>query len=333
MEALILTGGKGTRLRPLTLYTPKPLLPIVNVPFLSYPSALLRKYGVDKLVLCTADALRPYRSFIKDEARRGTKVLCSKETRALGTAGAIKNAEAFIRSENFFVLNGDVLTDIDLGAMMKLHKERNAWVTIALVPVPNPSAYGLIVTDGTGRIRSFIEKPERLNKSWGPPYYINAGIYLFNRKVFGLIPKNAPYSSERELFPGALKQNLPLYGYRAKSSYWLDIGTPEKYLQANLDVLGGRFDVKLKGQSARGASNRVHRSAGASRAVIMGKGCSIGPMAKLSNCVLLDQVEIGENVELENCIVGSRVVIGGGSRIRSAKIIGHFSKLSPFSIL
>ncbi len=333
MQALILTGGRGTRLRPLTLYSPKPLLPIVNLPFLSYPSALLRKHGAKELVLCTADALGPYQPLIKAEARRGTTVRCSKETKALGTAGAIKNAEKFIDSEDFFVLNGDVLTDINLGEMLKLHKSRGALVTIALTPVANPSAYGLILTDKAGRIQKFIEKPKTFQKSWGPPYYINAGIYLFSRKVFDLIPKNQPYSSERELFPGILQEKLPMYGYRAKTSYWLDIGTPEKYLQANLDVLGGQFKVKLQGQSGRGSSNRIHRSAYVAKNVVMGNGCAIGANAKLSGCVLMDGVKIGDEAEIENCVIGSRAIVGPGSKVRGARILGNGSKLTPYSLL
>ncbi len=333
MEALILTGGKGTRLRPLTLYSPKPLLPIMNVPFLSYPSALLRKAGVRDLVLCTADSLSPYQNFVRAEARRGTKVYCSRETRALGTAGAIKNAEKFIRSENFFVLNGDVLTDINLSKMMAFHAKRNSLMTIALVPVPDPTAYGLIQLDSAGKIKNFIEKPKRLKKSWKPPYYINAGIYLFNRKIFDLIPKNENCSSERQVFPDALRNKLPLYGFRAPSPYWIDIGTPDKYLEANRDVAGGKFKVKLPGQTLRGKGSRVHKTAQIRGSVILGENCVIEPHAVLSNCVLLDKIQVHESAEVENCIIGSRTIIGKRSRVQNVKIIGNHSKITPFSIL
>src|SRR5438874_7381753 len=140
--ALILSGGQGTRLRPLTLYSPKPLLPIANAPFLSYPLALLRQHGTREVVLCTSDALKPYAGFIRDQGRLGTRIGCSRETEELGTAGAVKNAEACIKSSPFFVFNGDILSDIDLTRMARFHHEKKALITVALVPVADPTGSG-----------------------------------------------------------------------------------------------------------------------------------------------------------------------------------------------
>lgn len=333
MEALILSGGRGTRLRPLTLYQPKPLLPILNLPFLSYPCALLRGCGVRDVTICTADDLAPYRGFFAQEKKRGSSVRGSRETKELGTAGALKNAEKFLKSDLFFVFNGDVLTDIPLADMIEFHKYSGSAITIALVPVANPQAYGLILTDPNGRVDKFIEKPQHLEPSWGPPYYINAGIYLFNRTVLDLIPKGQKYSSERELFPGALEADVPMYGFKSASTYWIDIGTPEKYLEANLDVQHGKFKADLKGKTDRGGSVKVHKSAQVGDGVILGNGCKIEEGAVLENAVLLDKVRVGAGAQIQNCIIGAGASIGANASVKNARVIGNFSKITDHSIL
>lgn len=334
MKALILTGGLGTRLRPLTLYCPKPLLPIANVPFLSYPLALLRKHGVHGAVLCMADSAKPYQSLIRDEQKNGTHVECSRETKELGTAGALKNAERFIQSPLFFVFNGDVLTDIDLTAMIRFHNEKKADVTVALIPVPDPSAYGLAVMDKDHRILKFVEKPplDTLPKKKNHP--INAGIYLYKREILDLIPKNENYSVEKQLYPDCLKRGLSIFGFPVKnSSYWLDIGSPQKFKKANQDMVAHQVKVfqKIIPWKRAGEKNIVHKTAVISEDAVIGKKCRIGAHAVIDGSVLLDGVTIEDHSTLRNCVIGSDVKIEHHSIIENVKIVGNGSIITPFS--
>lgn len=335
MQAMILSGGKGTRLRPLTIDSPKPLLPIVNTPFLSYPLALLRKHKVSEVVLCTADSIDPYKSFLASQKKLGTVVTCSREFKELGTGGAIKNAEKLTDSTTF-IFNGDVLTNINLSAMLKFHIQKKSSITISLIPVMDPSSYGLLDLDSSGKILRFVEKPNCSNQDPNKTYLINAGIYLFEREVFDLIPSGVNCSVERELFPNCLKKGISLYGFIAKDSYWLDIGRPEQYLKANLDVLTKKFFkiFKLDRFSSIGKKSVIHKTATISKEnVIIGNHCRIGSESILKNCILLDHVMIGNNVQLENCIVGGWAKVGDHSVVKRSQVIGGHSIITPFSQL
>lgn len=336
MKALILCGGMGTRLRPLTLDRPKPLLPVVNVPFMSYQLALLRKHECHEAVLCTADSLVPYQGFIQNQKKIGSTLLCSKESKELGTAGAIKNAEKFIDSETAFIFNGDVLTDMHLTEMLQFHKAKKAVATIALVEVFNPSDYGLILTAETGAIHEFIEKPKDLNPFSQKRYLINAGVYLFEKKIFDLIPKGKKYSVERELFPDCLRRKLPMFGFvLSPSIYWLDIGTPEKYLQANLDLLSGRLKhvIDTERLIPVAKNSKISPDAQIEKNVILGENCKIEKGCMLKECVLMDGVSVGENARIEKSIVGSKTKIGRHCILNSLSVVGHHSILTPFSQL
>ena len=201
MQALILIGGQGMRLRPFTLETPKPLLPLVNRPFLEYQFETLKKYGIRKVMLCTSYQPEAFRRIFRDGKHLGLEIRYIHERRPLGTGGAVRNAEAFL-DETTLILNGDVLNSLDLGKFRKAHLKNRADITIALTPVPDPSSYGLVETNRKGRILSFLEKPSldeiRTNT-------ISAGAYLFEPRVVRLIPKGIPYSLERGLFPHLLE--------------------------------------------------------------------------------------------------------------------------------
>jgi len=334
MDALILSGGQGTRLRPLTLHTPKPLLPIANVPFLSYQLALLRAHGTNNVTLCTSDILKPYAQLIKSEKTIGTAVFCSREQKELGTAGAIKNAEPFARTSSFFVFNGDVLTDMNLSNMIKFHLQKKSLLTIALVPMIDPSSYGLVITDSSKKIKKFIEKPD-LKPNNKKKHLINSGIYLIDQEIFKLIPKGLKYSAERQLFPQCLKDNVPFYGFEIPASdYWLDIGTPQRYLQANTDVLKGTFSRSISQYRKNyGTANKIHRSAKIEKDVTLGNQCMIGANSILKNCVLLNNVTVENDVVLENCIIDNKCRIGHHSIVQTAKILGQSSLISPYSRL
>lgn len=334
LTALILTGGLGTRLRPLTLYSPKPLLPIGNLPFLSYPLALLRGHGVREAVLCTADALKPYQKFIQSQKKLGTQVFCSQETQSLGTAGALKNAEKFIHSSPFFVFNGDVLTDINLSELLHFHKKKGALITIALIQVPNPQSYGLVITDDSGRVKKFLEKPSLDQLKEDEEYYINAGIYLFEKEVFNLIPPDKIYSTERELFPDCLSRKLDCYGYKiGNSSHWIDIGTPEKYLEANQFVIGASHSWDGSKPMRMGQKCKIDPTCSIDQDVIIGNGVKIDAQCTIKNSILSDEVIIENHCVVENCIVGNYARIEHSCVIKNVKVIGNHSKITAYSKL
>ncbi len=335
MEALILTGGQGTRLRPLTLTTLKPLLPIANVSFLNHPLALLRAAGVSQTVLCSSDNMTPYDGLIRRQKLEKMKITCSREKKSLGTAGAVKNAEAFIKNSPFFVLNGDILSDLDFSKMLKFHQQKKAAVTLALVAVEDPSQYGLVLCGNNGRVKKFVEKPSERDISGRGPCLINTGLYIMEKEVLDLIPKNAVYSMERELFPLLLKKGRPVYGYAPSKIYWQDIGTPEKYLSANLDMAAGRVRIKFSSGAIRAVhpTSKIHKTASVGKDVVIGKNCVIEENSVLNNCVLLDRVRVGKGAVIENCILGNSVRIGDFSRVQGARALGDNSIITPFSRL
>lgn len=328
MQALILTGGLGTRLRPLTLYTPKGLLPIQNIPYLSCLFAHLRKHEILKGILCASNSQVPYQNLIKDEIRNGTEIKFSRETLPLGTAGGIKNSQKFIKDSPFFVINGDVLTNIDLTKMFEFHRKKKALATIALIKVQDPSSYGLVLMDKSLKVKKFIEKPAGAKKN--KKYFINGGIYLFEKEILSHIPNNRPYSIEKDFFPNCLKKSMPVFGYPCVSAtYWLDIGTPQKYIQANIDFQKNFSPIFSK--TIYKESNQISIKKRFQDTAI-GKNCKIGSGTILKRCVLLDHVEIEKDCVLENCVIGSYVKIGHHSRVQHSKIIGNFSHITPYSL-
>ena len=336
MKALILTGGLGTRLRPLTLTTLKPLLPIANIPFLHYPISLLRKAGAREVVLCASNSSLPYRAFISAQKKLGTKLICSRERKVLGTGGAIKNAERYLDSSSFFAMNGDSLTNLDFKAILKFHKSKMAAVTLALIPVEDPSQYGLVMTGQKGEVHRFIEKPTDLDLHAKQKFLINAGIYIFEREVLSLIPEERAYSVERDLFPKLLQKGWPVFGYSADPSvYWMDIGTSEKFLQANADVVSKKVSGVVPDSwiTKIGKNSRVDRSVRLGRDVTVGSRCAIGKNSILNHSVLLNNVRVGADVTIENCVIGNHCKIGDHSKILNTRILGDRSIITPYSRL
>ena len=307
MQALILTGGLGTRLRPLTLHTPKPLLPISNAPYLRYPIAALRRAEVRDIILCSSNDPAPYAELVRQEKKAGTRVFCSKEKDKLGTGGAIKNAEAFLKSAPFFAMNGDLLTDLDFSKMLKFHRSKKSALTLALIPVADPSQYGLVKTDSNSRVEAFIEKPSASEDQHKGKALINGGMYLMEREVLDLIPENSACSLERDIFPEMIRRGRPVYGFIAEAStYWLDIGTPEKYHKANLDMALENLKPALQAAFRKpiAAGNRVPKSARVGPGSVVGPRCAVGEGAVLNNCVLLEGARVGPGESLQNCIIG-----------------------------
>lgn len=351
MKALILIGGLGTRLRPLTCSMPKPLLPIVNRPFLEYQFKLLKKHGVKDVVLCVAYMSHEFEKQFGDGKRLGLNIKYVHEQDPLGTGGAVKNAEKYLDSTTV-ILNGDILTDVDLKAMHKFHKANKAEVTIALTRVKDPTAFGLVETKKDGRIERFLEKP-----SWDEVTCntINAGVYIFEPSVLNSIPPGINYSVERGLFPNLLRENRSIYGYTFKG-YWMDIGTIEKYLQAHFDMmlcnmdfqLPGRMkqdnlwvgnnlkwgnNIELTGRLVCGNNTQVGDSAQIQGNVCVGNNVRIGKGCVITDSVILDNTQLGEGVRLERVIIGKDCRIEANSILSPKTTLGNGTVISKFSKL
>lgn len=350
MKALILIGGYGTRLRPFTLKTPKPLLPLVNRPFLEYQLDAIQAAGIKEVVLSIAYHPEVFKEVLGDGRRYGLRFHYAEEKTPLGTGGAVKNAEQFL-DEPTVIFNGDILTSLDLKALIRFHREREAELTLCLTRVKDPTMYGLVETEDGGRVKRFLEKP-----SWDEvtTNTVNAGTYVFDPKILGWIPPGINYSLERGLFPSLLQGGHGLYGF-VHSGYWMDIGTVEKYLQAHLDVLEGRLhfspgghkhgetwvaagaqlgkDITFDGKSVLGARARVGDFVRLAGGVVVGPDCEIGKGAALANCIVLAGTRIGEGAKLEGCVVGtnSRVepnsVLGPGTALGDHSLVTRFSQL------
>src|SRR5215813_233975 len=237
MKAIMLAGGKGTRLRPLTIHTPKPIVPIFERPFLHYQLDLLKKVPeIDEVVLSLNYQPRRIEEIFGDGGDSGLSIRYVVEPVPLGTGGAVRYAGEALR-ESVVVFNGDVMTQVDLAAVIRLHRERRAKATIVLTPVDNPTAYGLVETDARGNIRRFLEKP---NPDEITCDTINAGIYVLEPDTFDRIPKDVPWSIERSFFPSLIDRGETFVAY-VDRGYWIDIGTPEKYMQVHEDIMDGRY--------------------------------------------------------------------------------------------
>lgn len=339
MQAVILIGGMGTRLRPFTLHTPKPLLPVLNRPFLEYQFRILRRYGIKEVILCTSYRADVFRRALGGGTSSGLKISYVHETRPLNTGGALKNAERLLKG-TALVLNGDVLNALDVAAFRKFHAARKAEISIALTRVKDPTQYGLVITDEKGYVRRFLEKP-----SWDEveTNTVSAGGYLFEPSVLKHIPEGKAYSLERGLFPERLLDGGAIAGW-VTPGYWIDIGTVGKYLQVHLDILNGRTPFK-PGSSARllagtdgavvtaGRGTSVARFARFTGAVSLGARVTVGKGAMLSDCVVLDGASIGDGARLDRCVVGPSSTVGVHASLGAGAALAAGSKLGDYSQL
>jgi mannose-1-phosphate guanylyltransferase len=319
LKALILAGGLGTRLRPLTYSRPKHLLPIANVPHIDHVLDLLQRHGVREIVLLTSYLAEAFEPTVERAAQRGLTVAVAHEREPLGTAGALKNAQELVGNETFLAFNGDVLTDVDLSEMVEWHRQRKAEATIVLTAVDHPSAYGVVPTEPDGRVLGFIEKPP---PGEAPTNLINAGIYICEPRLLDRIPAGRVSSAERELFP-AVVEDRTMYA-RGTDAYWMDIGTPENYLQANLDALAGRYvcaavthpDEKMA-LLAPGAE--LHESARVFSSCL-GSGSRVEAGATVKRTVLLPGATIGEGATVRDAVLGEKAMVGPGVAIEATAI-------------
>jgi mannose-1-phosphate guanylyltransferase len=344
MQALILVGGEGTRLRPLTLTVPKPVLPLVDRPLISYMIEWLARHGVRDIVLACGFLAAGVRAVLGEGGDGGPRLRYVEEPDARGTAGAIRFAERFL-DERFLALNGDVLTDLDLTALMDLHEQRGATATVALHPVDDPSAYGLVRRKEDGEIVEFLEKPDPEHIDTDE---INAGAYVLERSVLDLVPSGREVSIEREVFPKLVGRGL--YGMRLPG-YWIDIGTPERYLQATWDILERRVetevgervdergllvepDVRLDADAAveppAFVESRVSAAPGARlgpRAVI-GPACDVAEGARIERSVLHRGCRIGSGARVAGAILAAGVELGSEASIAQGAVVGEGARVA-----
>lgn len=318
MQAIVLVGGEGTRLRPLTSDVPKPAVTLVDRPFLAYAIEWLAAHGVTEVVLACGFLPDVLREALGEEERAGVSITYVAEPEPLGTAGAIRFAAEALgdRLESrFLALNGDVLADLDLSALVSAHEERPTRATIALHPVEDSSAYGLVRCDEQGAVLEFLEKTGE-----EVPGEINAGVYVLDRSVLDLVPSGRAVSIEREVFPRLVGDGLAAL---LLDGYWMDIGTPERYLQASWDILEGRVETQVKPTApgllvAAGATIAADARVGP-RAVVSA-GCRVEPGAEVGESVLLDGCLVGEGARVQSSILAPGAKVEPGAQLVDAVV-------------
>lgn len=360
--AVIMAGGFGTRLRPLTMDLPKPMVPLANTPMMEHIVRLLQRHGIARMVSLLYFHPEAITEYFGDGKKWGVEMEYILAAADFGTAGSVKNAETRLNSEPFVVISGDVLTDFDLSEAFAFHRERNASATIVLSRTANPLPYGIVIADGDGRIRRFLEKP-----SWGEVFSdtINTGIYILEPRVLDAIPSGREFDFSKDLFPLMLSRGEPLYGFTA-NGYWRDIGNLSEYQQAHYDVLDGIVSVHIGGQRSGNVwigqdchigrdvefRGRVIIGDGArigDRAIldscVIGRHCTIGPGSTIVRSVLWDNVRIGDIATIESSVIASdvtiedgvavleNVFIAAGCRIGDKATVGPNVKLWPNKVI
>ena len=319
MQAIVLVGGEGTRLRPLTLAVPKPALTLVDRPFLAYMIEWLAGHGVTEVVLACGflpDVLRE--ALAGEEARAGVTIRYVVEPEPLGTAGAIRFAADELGEDlddRFLALNGDVLTDLDLSALLRAHRDRGATATVGLHPVDDSSAFGLVRSGKAGEVLEFLEKTGERE-----PGEVNAGMYVLDRSVLDLVPPGRSVSIEREVFPRLVGRGL--HGLRL-DGYWMDIGTPERYLEASWDILEGRVRTQVEPTSPGvliAAEAEVSAEAAVGPRAAIGPGCRVAAGAEVRESVLLDGCRVGEGARVVGSILSPGVEVVAGAAVEGAVV-------------
>jgi len=350
MKAILLAGGKGTRLRPLTIHTPKPIVPIFNRAFLHYQIDLLKQVPeIDEVILSLNYQPRRIEEVFGDGADLGIKIRYVVEPVPLGTAGAIKYAGDKL-TESVVVFNGDVMTQLDLAAVIRMHRERQARATIVLTPVDNPSAYGLVETDAQSNIKRFIEKPKPEEITTN---HINAGIYVLEPDTFDRIPSEVPWSIERSYFPSLIERNETFVAY-IYNGYWIDIGTPEKYVQVHRDIMDGRFvappfagltsprrciapDVRIEEGATIGdpvfIDEGVLVKAGARLGpyAVLGRQTQVEEEATIERAIVWPNCRIGSQSSITDAVLGRQCHVGRNVSLNSGAVLGDKTTLTDFT--
>jgi mannose-1-phosphate guanylyltransferase len=350
MKAILLAGGQGTRLRPLTINTPKPIVPIFNRPFLHYQIDLLKQVPeIDEVILSLNYQPQRIEAIFGDGSAIGIRIRYVVEPQPLGTGGAVKYAADRLQ-DTVVVFNGDVLTQIDLAAVIALHRQRQARATIVLTPVDNPAAYGLVETDANGNIRRFLEKPRADEITTN---HINAGIYVLEPDTFDRMPDGVPCSIEREYFPSLVERRETFVAH-VYPGYWIDIGTPEKYTQVHRDIMDGRYVTTPFAGLTPGASavaRSAHVEEGAvlegpcfiDDGVVVKAGARIGPYsvigrdtrvdedAAVDGAILWPECHVSREATVRNAILGRHCHLGRSVNVNGAAVLGDNTTLTDYT--
>jgi mannose-1-phosphate guanylyltransferase / phosphomannomutase len=352
LKAVILAGGEGTRLRPITFLNPKPMLPLVNRPFMENFVLWLKSHNVRDIIFSAGYLSEVFKNYFGDGSKFGLKITFVKEERPLGTCGGVKNTEKYLENDSFLVFNGDILSSLDLTDMIAFHKRKKADVTISVTSTEDPSSYGLVPVDGKGRITEFLEKPE------GDEFVtnqINAGIYIMEPHVLKLVPEGKNYSFERQLFPHLLEKNYRIFGY-VFNSYWLDVGTPRKYLMANRDVLYKKIKFKFSGREVMkdvyaetgseysesnfvsgpvviGSGTKIKKNAKIMPLTVIGNDCTISEGTEIYESVIFNNCKIGKKCRIKKAIISNNVNVGDNVIVEEYSVIGDNSNIDKNNIL
>lgn len=317
-DAVILVGGRGTRLRPLTVNTPKPMLPTAGFPFLAHLLARIKEAGMTHVVLSTSFKAEVFEEHFGDGADFGLEIEYVVEEEALGTGGGIRNVYDKLRYDTVMVFNGDVLSGANLGEILETHTEKDADITLHLVRVPDPRAFGCVPTDSDGNVQAFLEKTED-----PPTDQINAGCYVFKREVIEQIPTGRVVSVERETFPKMLENGAKVVGH-VDTSYWRDMGRPDDFVQGSSDLVRGiAYSPLLQGKTGE---SFVDESAGIAGGVILvggtavGRGVEVGAGSRIDDSVLFDGVTVEPGAVVRNSIIAAGAKIGANARITDCVI-------------
>lgn len=312
-DAVILVGGKGTRLRPLTNSIPKPMLPVAGAPFLEHLLARIKEAGMTHVVLGTSFKAEVFEEHFGDGSHLGLEIEYVVEEEPLGTGGGIRNVLDHLRYDRAMVFNGDVLGGTDLQAVLKTHVEQEADVTLHLLRVSDPRAFGCVPTDADGRVSAFLEKTED-----PPTDQINAGSYVFNRSVIEKIPAGRPVSVEREVFPGLLEAGARVFGH-VDQAYWRDMGTPADFVRGSSDLVRGIAPSPLldgrHGESLVEESSAIAGGALLLGGTVIGRGVEVGGGARVEESVIFDGVQIEAGATVERCVIGAGVRIGARAHL------------------
>ena len=337
LKAVILVGGEGTRLRPLTYHTPKPMVPVLNLPFLEHVIRNLKEHNITEIVMAQFYLPASMREYFGDGSKLGVHLYYVMEETPMGSAGAVKNVEDFLDG-TFFVLNGDIIQNRDFTTILKFHRRHHAKATVVLTPVADPTHYGVVETDKRNKVKRFLEKPKAEEVTTN---MINAGTWVVEPEVLQRIPPDTKFSFERDVFPQMLADGLPFYAYPT-DNYWMDTGTPENYLQLHRDLLSGKneaytFDtdvikgkrcqihpsVKFKGKVMIGDKCRIESGVKLSGPAVIGPNCRIGENTSISDSVIWHDTVIGEGVKIKSSILADNCKIGDDVKLTGTVVGDH----------
>ncbi|WP_029391826.1 mannose-1-phosphate guanyltransferase [Streptomyces xiaopingdaonensis] len=352
MKAVVMAGGEGTRLRPMTASMPKPLLPVANRPIMEHVLRLLKRHGLNETVVTVQFLASLVRNYFGDGEELDMELTYANEEKPLGTAGSVKNAEEALRDDSFLVISGDALTDFDLTDLIRFHKEQGAMVTVCLTRVPNPLEFGITILDDEGKVERFLEKP-----TWGQVFSdtVNTGIYVMEPEVFDYVESDVSVDWSGDVFPRMLKEGKPIYGYVAEG-YWEDVGTHESYVKAQADVLEGKVDVEIDGFEispgvwvAEGAEvhpdavlrgplyvgdyAKIEGDVEIREHSVIGSNVVVRSGAFLHRAVVHDNVYVGQQSNLRGCVIGKNTDVMRASRIEDGAVVGDECFIGEESIV